>query len=540
MPSFDHTVDLERALLKSLLVSSMMSRMYMHRVTEEWFTSNERKFVYSLARDILRNTKSVLTKTVFEYEVTSKIAEGDRTYYVSEWNIIESDSTSEPPEALIEKMKEARLGRRAMGVAEEVVGFLENGRISDAVAHLKKEAMSIGSMGEDRPMVEVTDIQTRLAVILDKRLHPEKYRGLKTGWPTFDYYTGGLFPGELTLLAGITGTGKSTLCKQLAKNIAILNGKNVLHIANEEYLEQVEHKYDALHTGIPYSNFKLATITDEDIEKWKGVMTAEMKVAGIGRIFVKEVPAFTDVSLIEQAYRQLENQGIHIHVIIIDHLPHVKPIQQAWGENDERSKAASDCKELGRWLRVAVVVPTQAATDVEEKTTKGRRAGKLDVYGSKGQIHVANTFLIIMEKGKDDTQTGPDDEKDTYLSADVKKNRDGATFCFRLRHFVKSGRIEEVINAKSVTKSGVNEVLEEAKPDGKKEEPASVVTPEVAGDVVSEEQAEIPAAANSMAERAISEGGVSPPSKPVGPEPVKPEPVKRTSILDRWRARKIS
>jgi len=58
-----------------------------------------------------------------------------------------------------------------------------------------------------------------------------------------------------------------------------------------------------------------------------------------------------------------------------------------------------------------------------------------------------------------------------------------------------------------------------------------VVTPEV----VSEEPAEIPAAANSMAERAISEGGVSPPSKPVGPEPVK-----RTSILDRWRARKIS
>ena len=100
---------------------------------------------------------------------------------------------------------------------------------------------------------------------------------------------------------------------------------------------------------------------------------------------------------------------------------------------------------------------------------------------------------------------------------------------------MKSGRIEEVINAKSVTKSGVNEVLEEAKTDGKKEEPASVVTPEVAGDVVSEEQAEIPAAANSMAERAISEGDVTPPSKPVNPEPVK-----RMSVLDRWRARKIS
>jgi hypothetical protein len=188
-------------------------------------------------------------------------------------------------------------------------------------------------------------------------------------------------------------------------------------------------------------HFKQGSIDDADLEKWERIMGAWHH----GLVFIKEVPAFTDVTLVEQAVRELEAKGIKIHAITIDHLPHVKPIQQAWGENDERFKAASDCKELARWLRLPVVVPTQAATIVEEKQSKGKPGGKLDVYGSKGQVHVANTFVLVTETGKDDTQTALEDwERDVFWRCDCKKNRDGATFWFRAKHFVKIGKIVEV------------------------------------------------------------------------------------------------
>ena len=450
MPSFSDTVELERAFLKHLTSNSMMARLYMHRVSEETFTSTERKFVYAAALETLKNSKSVLTRTIFEYEVGAKAPDEEVAYYIGEWNLIEGMTVAEHPDALLVKLEQARVGRKALVITEEVVGLLQAGNIEEAVTHLKREAVGINLLREDRPLVELTDFGRRLQTIMDKRLNPAKYLGVKTGFGTFDAYTGGLFAGELTLLAGITGVGKSTVCKQLAKNIATLNvNKNVLHIANEEYLEQVEHKYDAVYTTVPYLDFKLARISDADIEMWKKTMLGE-KNSGAGKIFIKEVAAFTDVGLIEQAYRTLENKGIPIHVIIIDHLPHITPLQKAWGENDERAKAASDCKELARWLRTAVVVPTQAATEVEKKQSKGERAGKLDVYGSKGQIHVANTFFIVTELGKDETQTDREDSKrDVYWLVDVKKNRDGASFSFRAKHLVSSGRVVEVESAET-------------------------------------------------------------------------------------------
>jgi replicative DNA helicase len=442
MPSFDYTVELERALLKTMVSSQMLCRAHLHTIKEELFSSPQRKFILSTAQAIFAASRNTLTKMVFEYEVNAKIDVSDATHYVSEWNMIDALEVTEAPDVLIIKLQEANTGRKVLQLGSDLVIMLEQGQIEEAVAHLKQTSFQLGNKVDVRQLVNLTDFEARKQMILDKRAHPERYLGIKTGLPTLDLRTGGLFKGELTLIAGITGIGKSTLVKEIERGIITMNKhKNVLHIANEEYQEQVEHKFDAGLTGIPYLDFKLAKITDEDMARWEKMM----KNWHYGNIFLKEVPAFTDVTLVEQAFYELQNKGINIDVIVIDHLPHIKSIQKAWDPNDELKKAASDCKEIAKSLHVACVVPTQAATIVAEKQAKSKRAGQLDVYGSKGQIHVANTFMIITEQGKDDTQIDREEwERDVYWMCDMKKNRDGGKFWFRAKHHVRIGKIEEV------------------------------------------------------------------------------------------------
>jgi len=450
--TFDYTVDLERSLLRILSTGILSMRQYGNLVRRYMMTSNERKFILSTFQETLKTTGQLATLAIFQYEVAKRVAPADQQYFLGEWNIIAASDTQESPEAILEKLEEAHVGRELLKLGENIDSMLGSGDIRGALASLKRKSMTIGNgMATDRPISEIRITAAREQTIADKKAHPEKYRGLQTGFPFFDKLTGGLFNGELTLIAGVTGTGKSTLCRQLAVNIVTLNpGKNVLHIANEEYLEQVEHKYDANITRIPYLLFKRGEINDNDVERWKRTM-ANWKGGGI---FVKEVPAFTDVTLVEQAYRELEAKGIAIHAIIIDHLPHVKPIQQAWGENDERAKAAADCKEVARWLRLPVVTPTQAATVLEAKQAKGQRGSKMDVYGSKAQVHVANTFILITEKGKDDTQTDREDwQRDVFWTTDVKKNRDGPPFHFTAKHHVQYGLVEEVDGDSGMGKS---------------------------------------------------------------------------------------
>jgi len=478
MASFDNTVELERTLLHKVMQDNFSCRLHMHKLKELYFTSTVRLFIFELARQTFHDTKSLLTRNIFEYEVNAKIDDKERTFYVGEWNLIEAADSPETVEALVQKLEEAHVGRELSRIGDEVDTYLEKGRIAEALAHIKQNMVTIGFSAEDKPLSELTDIQRRKDILLDKKAHPEKYRGLKTGFSLIDRSIGGLFPGELTLLAGITGTGKSTLVRQLQKNVVVLNpGVNVLHIANEEYQEQVEHKFDALFTEIPYMDFKTADITDDDMAQWEEFMK-DWKSGKFqyGKVFIKEVPAFTDVMLAEQAYRQLESQGIKIGLITIDHLPHIKPIQPAWGENDERFKAAADCKELARWLRLPVVVPTQGATVLEEKQQKGKRGGKLDVYGSKGQVHVANNFIIITDKGKVDDQPNLEEwEKDVLWLVDAKKTRDGPPFWFLARHSVKYGKVEEIKNtgnqgSPSTEVEAVKSIKRESRPAGGDEE----------------------------------------------------------------------
>lgn len=457
MPTFDYTVDLERAILKIIISSAIQARRYIHRLKQELFTTNERKFILEVLMDSMNTTGQLASRKVFEYEVGKRVEDSDQQYFIAEWNLVDGVSTQDPPEIIIKKLEEAHTGREILRISEEVDVMLEKGEIEEALSHLKGQAMSVGAHQGDKPMVELTEYHAREQMVIDKRDHPEKYRGLRTGFGPFDNATGGLYPGELTLLAAPTGTGKSTICRQLELNIVTLNpGKNVLHIANEEYLEQVQHKFDANLTEIPYLDFKRGEISDEDLEKWREHMqdwkNGKWMVDDMngnqftpGRIFVKEVPAFTEVTLAEQAYRECEAKGIKIHCIVIDHLPHVKPIQKTWGENDEQKKAAADCKELARWLKIPVVVPTQAATEVLHKQERGRRGNKQDVYGSKGQVHVANTFILITESGKDESQTHLEEwARDVFWTVDIKKNRDGPPFWFRARHRVSIGRIEVI------------------------------------------------------------------------------------------------
>jgi replicative DNA helicase len=455
---FFDTVELERAFLKLITKSKIHANLNIHKGKDDFFTDPSRKYIYATAKRAYADTKSTLTKDLFEYELKHKVDPSDQVFYEAEWNFVENIDTPASPDAIIDRLMEADTGRKIMSTMEKVVDLIGKGDVASALSSIKSDTMRISMSKDEQPIRRLLDFEHRKERILDKKRNPEKYTGVKTGFPTFDKKTGGLFKGELTLVAAVTGVGKSTLLKALQWGIVSSNPNvNVLHIANEEYSEQVESKFDSLITEIPYLDFKFGNISDNNLDKWESKMKSLRAGSGmnIGEIYTKEVPAFTDVTLVEQAYRELEAQGVKIDVIMIDHLPHIVPIMKSYGENDERWKAAADCKELARSLQVPVIIPTQAATDVAEKQERGKRAGKMDVYGSKGPIHVSNTFFIITVTGKDNTQIDrPEYERDVYWLVDCKKNRDGSPFSFKAKHHVYIGKVEEVVESGDFTGSG--------------------------------------------------------------------------------------
>lgn len=453
MSIFDNSVDLERSVLKTVLSDAAQCRLFIFRIKEDYFSSDARRFIYSAIKNEFSLSQNILPEQVLDAEICTR-NDGKKTLYMGEKNIILNSQPSTNMESAIRVLHETFIGRETLSCMSNVNDLLEQGKFLEAATEFRQKAFTINLSEDTKQVVDFfSDTKNRIEKIKDKRENPDKYKGLKTGFETFDARTGGLFSGEMTLLAGVTGLGKSTILKQMEFGILKHNkGKNVLHIANEEYEDQVKYKFDAVMTGQDYLDYKFAEkdiMTDEHLKNWELQLQAIEKNSG-GKLYIREVPAFSDVSVIRRVVYELKSQGINIHAIFIDHLPNMKPVQKAYGENNEREKVAAEVKELARELHVPIVIPTQAATQVEEKQMKGKRANKLDVYGSKAQIHHANSFFIITFLGKDSKKKNPDGsaipeyQRDVFLLADVKKNRDGPCFSFKLCHEVKSGRMTEL------------------------------------------------------------------------------------------------
>src|SRR3989344_977853 len=91
---------------------------------------------------------------------------------------------------------------------------------------------------------------------------------VSTGMKEFDRVLGGGFvPGQVVLLAGEPGIGKSTLLTQISKN---MSGSTVMYVSGEESVEQVKvraqrmnYKADNLYM-VPETNVDLITATLEN------------------------------------------------------------------------------------------------------------------------------------------------------------------------------------------------------------------------------------------------------------------------------------
>lgn len=475
------TREIERHLLKIITTNKILAKPYLHNLNEELF-SGIRQNIVRILLSIFDISSTVITDALFEAELhklfPDKSQESQINRHLTEWKLIQKSIAEEDIEVLFEKLNEKQQSENVAKICEKTLANLQKGDIQSAVEILCSESITLARSGTlEKPTIDLLDYHDILERIEDQKIHPDKYRGLRTGLPTYDKRLGGLFPAEMTLFSAITGVGKSTMLKQIAKGIILNNfKKNVLHVTNEEHREQVRMKYFSLFSEIDYFHFKQATIDSNEITKFTNSMDS-INNDRFGRIIIKEIAQFSNVTEIYHEIYKLEQKGFPIHAVIIDYLDHLSPIQKAWSENDEQAKIAWDCKGLCIELNIPVITATQAATIVEAKQEKGRHMGKLDVYGSKRRVHAANVFMgITCGDNFDETQlvaNGGDRETykecDKFWTVDCLKARDGSAFTFRCRHKVISGQVIEEDWENSFENTLIKSVIEEESKKGNQE-----------------------------------------------------------------------
>src|SRR6185312_6890784 len=89
--------------------------------------------------------------------------------------------------------------------------------------------------------------------LMQSRIRQDGRRGVAYGFPRFDnpvIFTGGLYPGDVTVLCGHEGFGKTTYVLTVARN-ALMSGKSVAIFTLEMRRDEILQVFVSQETGIP-------------------------------------------------------------------------------------------------------------------------------------------------------------------------------------------------------------------------------------------------------------------------------------------------
>ncbi len=215
--------------------------------------------------------------------------------------------------------------------------------------------------------------------------------GLSTGIADLDRTLGGLRAGQMVVLGGRPGMGKSTAGLQIAKAVA-RQGRGVaffsmempafdlgLRMACDVGHDPLAPRYLGRSAGATYFDAARGDLTDQqwavldqaraEIETWPiafdvrpGLTVSEMQARAARR------------------FREWERQGVQRGCVIVDHLTIARPDQDRRGNKvAEVGDISRGLAEMSKTLDVPVIVLAQLSREVEKRGENDRRPNLADL-----------------------------------------------------------------------------------------------------------------------------------------------------------------
>src|SRR5580692_6279501 len=216
--------------------------------------------------------------------------------------------------------------------------------------------------------------------------------GISTGITDLDGKLGGLHPSDLIILAARPSMGKSSLCANIAFNVArnyawepqpdgtrkTVRGGVVAFFALEMSAAQMATRLLAEVSGVPSDKIRRGEITAAEFGRIRDAAT-EIQEAPL---FIDDTGGISISKLVARARRLKRTSGLDL--IVIDYVQLVTAGQGSRPENrvQEVSQITQSLKSLAKELNVPVIAAAQLSRQVENREDKRPQLADLRESGS--------------------------------------------------------------------------------------------------------------------------------------------------------------
>lgn len=246
----------------------------------------------------------------------------------------------------------------AVGGRIAALGFDESREVEELAA----EAQSLLSSAVKMSGEQATQPIAAAVIEVLQTLFEGVPTGIATGVKGIDRLLGGIHPQRLHLFAGMPGSGKSSLLRQIGRHVAEHTGPALL-FSMEMGRQEIAEAYAAAATGIEFKR-----ISQKLLRPGEGPIINEAMTELTGLpIYINEHQNLTTEEIRLHALR-LQSEVGQLAMIGVDYLQLIAPMRRR-GDNPalEVNEAAKQLKKLAREMKVPVVVLSQLTKEARKR-----------------------------------------------------------------------------------------------------------------------------------------------------------------------------
>lgn len=415
----------EQSVLGSILIDPPSINMVLDRLRADYFYIPQNRRIFEILSEMSLENKTIDFVTVLERLKQQDVYDeaGGKTYLS---NLVASVPTSANITTYADIVRDRFYMRSLILASRDIIDRTSEGGETGAVMDYAEQRIYEIRQGRElsglKPIGDVilTETFDRLNKISNEATRKD-YIGIPTGFSGLDRVITGLNKSDLIILGARPGMGKTAFALNIARNVAVNEGKTVAVFSLEMSRDQLAQRILSSEAMIESTKMRTGELSADE---WARLADAGQKL-GKAPLYFDETSGIT----VPEIKAKLRRMNPKADFVVIDYLG----LMQSAGKKENRVQEISDItrnlKNMAKELQIPVLCCAQLSREVESRTQKSHLPQLSDLRESGSIEQDADIVLFIYRKiyykqnQEDDAVVDPEEE--TKATVIVAKNRHG-------------------------------------------------------------------------------------------------------------------
>ncbi len=434
-----HSLEAERAVLGGILLQNTVIDAVLEIIQVDDFYSEGNARIYETMLAMHSSSIPVDTVTLREHLARANKLQsvGGDEYLLGLTDTIPALENIKAHASII---KEKSLVRRMITACHGVAakGYGDYGEADEYLDQAEKAVFDVANVQTRSTVVPINQIVVQaFQQISELARAGKRIAGLPTGFTRVDQMTAGMHPGDLIIVAGRPGMGKTSFALNIGVNACHAQRCTVAVFSLEMPKDQLVKRMLCSEARVDASRMRTGQLTRDD---WPQLAQAAGLLSDLP-IFIDDTPGLTLMELRSKARRlATQDKEKKLGLIIVDYLQLMRSGTKNDSREQEISEISRSLKGLAKELGIPIIALSQLNRGVESRGNKDKRPQLSDLRESGAIEQDADTIWFVYRDEVYDKETMDKGIAEIIIG----KQRAGPTGTAKVRFFNQYTRFDNL------------------------------------------------------------------------------------------------